>query len=110
MMAKRPSILLITSDQQRAACFGFEHARLETPHLDGLARDGTCFTVIIKAGYRPEVAWTCCDYADALLQRIRPGDREQANTLLTEALSLSRGLGMRPLMERFLSRREIVKA
>ncbi len=22
-----------------------------------------------KAGYRPELAWTCCDYADTLLQR-----------------------------------------
>ena len=37
-----------------------------------------------KGGYRPELAWTCCDYA------IR--------------------LGMRPLMERVLSRREILKA
>jgi tetratricopeptide (TPR) repeat protein len=63
-----------------------------------------------KAGYRPELAWTCCDYGDALLQRNRPGDREQANALLTEALSLSRELGMRPLMERVLSRREILKA
>ena len=28
-----------------------------------------------KAGYRPELAWTCCDYADTLLQRNnrRPG-------------------------------------
>ena len=22
-----------------------------------------------KAGYRPELAWSCCDYADCLLQR-----------------------------------------
>ncbi len=22
-----------------------------------------------KAGYRPDLAWTCCDYADTLLQR-----------------------------------------
>jgi tetratricopeptide (TPR) repeat protein len=63
-----------------------------------------------KAGYRPELAWTCCDYADALLQRNNSGDREQANAFLTEALSLSRALGMRPLMERVLSRRELLKA
>ncbi|MFQ6030383.1 MAG: AAA family ATPase, partial [Dehalococcoidia bacterium] len=31
-----------------------------------------------QAGYRPELAWTCCDYADTLLQRNNPGDREQA--------------------------------
>ena len=28
-----------------------------------------------RAGYRPVLAWTCCDYADALLQRNEPGDR-----------------------------------
>jgi len=30
-----------------------------------------------KAGYRPELAWTCCDYADAILflsQRKPTGD------------------------------------
>ena len=29
-----------------------------------------------KAGYRPELAWTCYDYADTLLQRNSLGDRE----------------------------------
>ena len=38
-----------------------------------------------KAGYRPELAWTCCDYADALLQRNEPGDREKARSLLDES-------------------------
>ena len=28
-----------------------------------------------KAGYLPELAWTCCDYADALLQREKERDR-----------------------------------
>ena len=27
-----------------------------------------------KAGYRPELAWTCCDYADALRERDGEGD------------------------------------
>ncbi len=63
-----------------------------------------------KAGYRPELAWTCCDYADTLLQRNEPGDREKAMSLLDESLSISSELGMRPLMERVLSRREILKA
>ncbi len=63
-----------------------------------------------KAGYRPELAWTCCDYADTLLQRSEPGDREKAMTLLDESLAISSELGMRPLMERVLSRREILKA
>ncbi len=63
-----------------------------------------------KAGYRPELAWTCCDYADTLLQRNEPGDRVKATSLLDESLAISSELGMRPLMERVLSRREKLEA
>jgi tetratricopeptide (TPR) repeat protein len=63
-----------------------------------------------KGGYRPELAWTCCDYADLLLQRDNEGDRAKATSLLDESLSISSELGMRPLMERVLSRREILRA
>ena len=62
------------------------------------------------ADYRPQLAWTCCDYADTLLQRNEHGDREKAMSLLDESLAISSELGMRPLMERVLSRREILKA
>ncbi len=63
-----------------------------------------------KAGYSTELAWTCCDYADTLLQRNEPGYRERAMSLLDESLAISSELGMRPLMERVLSRRKILKA
>jgi len=63
-----------------------------------------------KAGFRPELAWTCCDYADALRERDGEGDRAKAISLLDESLAISSKLGMRPLMERVLSRREILKA
>ena len=63
-----------------------------------------------KAGYRPELAWTCCDYADALLQRNGEGDRAKGMSLLDESLAIASELGMRPLMERVLSRREILGA
>ncbi len=63
-----------------------------------------------KGGYRPELAWTCCDYADTLLQRDNEGDHANAMSLLDESLAISSELGMRPLMERVLSRREILKA
>ena len=63
-----------------------------------------------RAGFRPDLAWTCCDYADMLLERNGDGDRARAITLLDESLSISSELGMRPLMERVLSRREILKA
>ncbi len=63
-----------------------------------------------KAGYRPELAWTCCDYADMLLERNSESDRAKAMSLLDESLAISSQLGMRPLMERVLSRREILGA
>ena len=71
-----------------------------------------------KAGYRPELAWVCHDYADALLQRshsvrgdpveprpstssVRSASEDRtAVSLLDESLAISRELGMRPLMER----------
>ena len=113
-----------------------------------------------KAGYRPELAWSLCDYADLLLdhsnsvrpfdelragsepvegqhgstsspQRRSPAifelgsrtprteseaaprtdeDKTKAVAMLDESLAISTELGMRPLMERVLSRREILKA
>jgi len=63
-----------------------------------------------KAGYRPELAWSCCDYADTLRERDGPRDHEKAVSLLDESLAISSELGMRPLMERVLSRREILRA
>jgi len=63
-----------------------------------------------KGGYRPELAWTCCDYADMLLERNIQGDRAKANALLDESLAISSELGMRPLLERVLSGRGILGA
>ena len=69
-----------------------------------------------NAGYRPALAWTCHDYAEMLLDpSARPGqggaqDRAKAMSLLDESLAISSELGMRPLMERVLSRREILGA
>lgn len=47
MGARRPNIVLITSDQQRGDCFGFEGRKVKTPHLDALARNGTRFSACI---------------------------------------------------------------
>ena len=41
---RRPNILFITTDQQRADCIGYENAQLRTPHLDALAKAGTRFS------------------------------------------------------------------
>ena len=58
------------------------------------------------AGYRPELAWSCHDYAETLLLRNDPGDYQNASRLLDEGLSISTELGMRPLMERIAALRE----
>ena len=43
-------------------------------------------------------------------ERDNPGDRMQAGTTYNESLQLVTELGMRPLMERVLSRKDILKA
>ncbi len=62
------------------------------------------------SGDRAELAWTCCDYADFLRERNGPGDEEKATALLEEGLALARDLGMKPLMERILARKKMLKA
>ena len=59
-----------------------------------------------KAGYRPELAWTCCDYADTLLERNGRDDHTRAVALLDESLTIASELGMRPLMERVVALHE----
>jgi arylsulfatase A-like enzyme len=44
---KELNILFITSDQQRADCYGFEGRRVKTPHLDMMAAQGSRFSACI---------------------------------------------------------------
>ena len=61
-------------------------------------------------GYRPQKAWTLSDYAEMLLDRDDADDQEKAIGLQDEALAITRELGMRPLTERILKRRDILSA
>ncbi len=63
-----------------------------------------------QAGYRPELALTLAEYSDMLLDRNEPGDREKAVELQDEAISIATELGMKPLLERVLAKREMLKA
>ena len=63
-----------------------------------------------RAGYRPQLAWTCCDYADLLHERDGDSNRQKAMSLLDESLAISRELGMRPLMERVVALQEHAKS
>ena len=61
-------------------------------------------------GFKPRLAETCVEYADMLIDRDAPGDKEKAIALQDEALVITRDMGMTPLTERILKRREILKA
>jgi hypothetical protein len=63
-----------------------------------------------KTEAKPELAWSLHDYADMLLERDEPGDRQKDTAMLDESLQISTDLSMRPLMERVLSKRDILKA
>ena len=77
-----------------------------------------------KAGYRPELAWTCHDYAELILQHPNPDERKAgtrtaptyqgegttATALLEEGMAIAVQLGMPPLMERIAALQESAAA
>jgi tetratricopeptide (TPR) repeat protein len=67
-------------------------------------------TFCARAGYRPAYGWAAADYSALLLDRGEPADHARAIALGNEALEIGRELGMRPLVERVLARREFLKA
>jgi hypothetical protein len=60
--------------------------------------DGIAFCT--RAGYRPELAWTACDYADALDIFGTADGRAKASELRETALALAADLSMRSLQDR----------
>jgi hypothetical protein len=44
-----------------------------------------------NGGCRPELAWTCHDFAELLLERGASGDHDRASELLHEALLVGAG-------------------
>ena len=48
------------------------------------------------SGFKPEVASTCYDYAETLIERNGAGDNAKAWLLLEESLSISTELSMGP--------------
>ena len=106
LLGKRSTIILTASVDRILGLLSQTMGNLDqaTVHFED------ALTFCRKAGYRPELAWSLCDYADMLLERNEDGDGDKATAMLDESLAISTELGMRPLMERVLSRREILKA
>jgi len=63
-----------------------------------------------KSNYLPELAWTCYDYADAIIQHSRPGDLSKFRELVHEAGRIASELGMKPLSGKVLALRAQVEA
>ena len=98
-----PSImqLLISIDRVRGL---LSTAMGESDQAIAHFEDGLTFTR--RAGYRPEMAWICCDYADVLLKRAGPGDSPKAESLLEESLTIAQDMGRRHLIQRIETCRE----
>jgi tetratricopeptide (TPR) repeat protein len=64
----------------------------------------------IKVGSPTLKAMVAGDYAKFLIDRNARGDHEKAIELQDEAISIARVLGMKPLLERVLAKREILRA
>ena len=54
--------------------------------------------------------WTLHDFAGMLVEQDGEGDKAKATTMLDEASQISTALNIRPLMERLLSKGDILKA
>jgi len=63
-----------------------------------------------KAGYKVELAYSLADYGDFLLDHGGEGTGHKARAMHDEALQVGRDLGMKPLIERILKRRQFLKA
>ncbi len=59
-----------------------------------------------RAGYLPELAWILLDFAQTVARRGGVGDRERAEQLFEEGLSLCRELGMSPLRKRLVAAKQ----
>jgi len=68
-----------------------------------------CLSFSRKAGYGSELAWTCCDYTDLLLERKAAGDMDRAKALLKEGLGTTKELGMVLLEKRLAERAQLLE-
>ena len=98
-MTLRPNIVLITSDQQRGDCYGFEGRRVSTPHLDDARPRGHALLRVhhpeprVPAFARIDPDRAPAAHARRLRQRRRPAIRQSARP---DSPGRSRGRATRP--------------
>ena len=98
-----PSMMLVLISTDRVR--GLLSRAMGDPD-QAIAHFEDAITFCRQTRFRSNLAWSCCDYTDALLKRNNPGDGEKAISLLDEALKTSQILGMSPLTKRVIARQE----
>ncbi len=83
MLSTKPNILLITSDQHRADCYGFAGRKIKTPHLDILAQGGSHFSACIT----PNVV--CQPSRASILTGLLPGTHGVSDNGIDMPVSLA---------------------
>ncbi len=63
-----------------------------------------------KAGYGPELAWSCSEYAEMLLQRGGRVERDRIINLINRGLKSATRFGMRPLIQRLSVARKVAES
>lgn len=61
----------------------------------------TALKVCRRAAARPDLGWTCADYAESLLNQDGPINLPKVEELINEGVTIARDLGMKPLIGRF---------
>lgn len=99
---ERPGILVPNQNMSTDHVLGLvAHAMGNLDDAQGHFEDALTFCR--NAGYLPELAWTCYDYATL---KHECGERNEALALLDEALTIATDLGMRPLIEKAAALRD----
>jgi arylsulfatase A-like enzyme len=95
--AKRPNIILITTDQQRYDTLGVNGSAIRTPHIDGLAREGVRFM-------RPYINNTVCIPSRACIQTGRYTHQHGLRYMESEIETTP---GLAPWEETFMERLQV---
>lgn len=79
-------------------------------HDDAIRHFEASMELCRKGEFHPQLAWTQAEYAQTLLDRDAEGDSEKAITLQDEALAAAQEMGIKPLVERILASRGLLRA
>jgi len=106
--ASKEYYVALGDDQQQFSTFGFSIQRFLALVALTAGEPGSAeshFESALKqtrrAGARPDLAWTCADYAETLLDQDEAIDVQKIERLINEGAPTAHGLGMKPVIAMF---------